>query len=178
MDFSGIKKFFQSRSFIASIVLLFVLGIEANMFQYAEIINLRPQSTHMWRKTDCASFALNYYNDGLNPFTPRMHNELNGGGKSLGEGTILYYAVALLYVPFGANELVYRVFWLLLFVLGLIALQQIVLIYLQNLFWSVIIPALVFSVPVIAFYAIGFLPNVPSLAFVFIAWYFFVRFNQ
>lgn len=178
MDFSGIKKFFQSRSFIASIILLFVLVIEANLFQYAEIIDLRPQSTHMWRKTDCASFALNYYNDGLNPFTARMHNELNGGGKSLGEGTILYYAVALLYVPFGANELVYRVFWLLLFVIGLIALQQIVLIYLQNLFWSVIISALVFSIPVIAFYAIGFLTNVPSLAFVFIAWYFFLRFNQ
>lgn len=178
MDLGRIKNFFISKSFIALVILLFVIGVEANMFQYDSILQLRPQSTHMWRKTDCASFALNYYNDGLNPLAPRMHNELNGGGKSLGEGTLLYYMVALLYVPFGANELIYRIFWLLIFLSGLIALQQLIIKYLGSLFWSVIIPALVFSVPLIAFYAIGFLTNVPSLSFVFIAWYFFFQFEQ
>lgn len=178
MELNGIKNKLFSKSFFGIILLLVVIFIEANAFLYPEILPLKPQSTHMWRKTDCASYALNYYSEGLNPFFPRMHNELNGGGKSLGETTLLYYIVACLYVPFGPNEIVYRLFWFLIFISGLIALQQLVFAEIKSLFWSIFVPAILFSVPIIAFYAIGFLPNVPAMSMVFWGWYFFQRFTN
>lgn len=166
----------RSSNFLGAVTLLLVFFFQAYTYDYLEIIELRPQSTHMWRKTDCASFALNYYNDGLNPFETRMHNEFNDAGQSIGEGPILYYLVGVAYSIFGPSEIIYRVIWLAIFFAGLLALQQLFFKAFQSFFWSVITPALVFSIPVIAFYAIGFITNVPALAIVFIAWYFFYDF--
>ena len=33
-----------------------------------------PQGMHRWRQADCASFALNYYQDGMRFFHPELHN--------------------------------------------------------------------------------------------------------
>ncbi len=164
--------------FIAPCILLLVILAQAYSYNYLEISQLRPQSTHVWRQTDCTSFALNYYQDGLNPFKPRLHNQFNTNGVTLGEGPILYYAVGVLYAIFGADETVYRGFWLLIWIVGLFHLFKLLRKLLQDDFWAVMITSTVFTVPVIVFYVPNFLPNTPAMAFVFMAWYYFYRYTE
>ena len=164
--------------FIAPCILLLVILAQAYSYNYLEILQLRPQSTHVWRQTDCTSFALNYYQDGLNPFKPRLHNQFNTNGVTLGEGPILYYAVSVLYAIFGADETVYRGFWLLIWIVGLFHLFKLLRKLLQDDFWAVMITSTVFTVPVIVFYVPNFLPNTPAMAFVFMAWYYFYRYTE
>lgn len=167
-----------NKTTLGGVLLLLVFLAQADTYRYAELMSMRPQSTHVWRQTDCASFALNYYQNGLNPFHVRLHNEFDTQGVTLGEGPFLYYLVALGYATFGYDEAVYRGFWILLLFLGLLALFRLTLKMTASLFWSVFIPTLVFTIPVIVYYGNNFLPNVPALAMVFMAWYYFYRFEE
>lgn len=166
------------KNHLSSLVFIAVIGYMAVEFSYQESMFYRPQSIHAWRQTDCGTFALNYYRDGLNPLNPRMHNELGDGGKSLGEGPILYYAAAILYTVFGYHEWMFRALSFLIFALGLWFLYKFLIEYTKDKVWSIIIPALLFSFPLLVYYGNSFMPNVPSLGLVLMAWFYFYRFTK
>lgn len=167
-----LKKHYSSVVFIGLFVFL------ASEFNYQETMFFRPQSTHAWRQTDCGSFALNYYRDGLNPFKPRMHNELGGEGKSIGEGPVLYYTAAILYNVFGYHEWLFRTLNTFILFLGLWFLFKLIVEFTKDVFWAVSIPLLLFTFPLIIFYGNTFMPNVPSLGLALIAWFWFYKFTQ
>ncbi|MBK7965050.1 MAG: hypothetical protein IPK10_07010 [Bacteroidetes bacterium] len=62
-----------------------------------DIVPLRPQSVHQWAQCDRASVALNYYQEDMNFFLPRVHNLDNGSGITGLEFPFVNYAVAILY---------------------------------------------------------------------------------
>ena len=157
-----------------------ILGMGV-LYGYPDILKLEPQSVHVWRQTDCTSLAKNYYQNGMNFNHPEIHFLASDGktsGYCVGEFPILYYAVGGLYHIFGPDEIVFRIFNLLIFFLGLLALYRLLYEVLKDKFWAIGISALLFCSPVIVFYANNFLPNVPAISFVFISWYFFVRYYK
>jgi len=163
-----------------SILFLLLLSIISYYYNYHEIIFKRPQSVHKWRQSDCASLALNYYQDGMNFFTPETHNLTSDKGTSgkcsTSEIPILYYTVAALYSIFGYHEYIFRLFNTMLFFSGLFYLFKLFLYLLKDGFWSVSISILFFTSPVLIFYGNNFLSNSAALAFSIIGWYHFVRF--
>lgn len=177
MDLNSVNKIRKNR---AAILFLFLLISISVYYNYHKIFFLRPQSVHKWRQSDCASIALNYYQNGLNFFHIETHNLTSESGKSgkccTSEVPILYYSVALLYKLFGYHEYIYRIFNTLLFYLGLFYLFLLLYYLLNDWFWAASISILFFTSPVLVYYGNNFLSNSTAFSFTLISWYYFTRF--
>ncbi len=140
-----------------------------------------PQSVHMWRQTNCLSLTLNYHQYDLPLWEPEMHNQFGGGGysgKAAGEFPIIYYMVAQLWDMFGAHEWIFKLVQVFILFFGLYALFHGLKFIVKNQLLAGFISLLVFTSPMVVFYGPNYLPDVPSLSFVFIAWYFVIRYLE
>ena len=147
-------------------------------FSYHHIFYYSPQSTHVWRQTDCTSIALNYYYNGMDFFHPQILNVCNNEGFSVSEFPILYYITAILYQFFGVQEGILRLLSLVLVFWGLWSIYRLTYALLQDHFIAICFPLIIFSSPLLAFYSFNFLPDAAALALVFCAWYSFYQFIQ
>ena len=162
------------------IVFVGLLLIISVYYNYPEIFTKRPQSVHAWRQSDCASIALNYYQNGMHFFQPEVHNLTSDDGKSgysaTSELPLLYYTVAILYKLFGYHEFIYRLLNTLIFLTGLFYLFRLIYELVQDFFWAAFVPLLLFTSPVLVYYGNNFLSNTTALSMVFIAWFYFFRY--
>lgn len=149
-------------------------------YGYLKIFEYTPRSTHQWRQADSASLVLNYYQDGLNFFKPRMHFIMGGEGyvTGAGEAPIFYYVAAVFYKIFGPQEGIYRLLSLLTFLLGLFLICKIIALEASDWFSPVILAGVVMTSPVIAFYSFNFTPNIPAQGLAMIGIWFFYRFYR
>ncbi len=167
----------QNHAHVLFAVLLIVVSC---FYGYHQLLFQKPQSIHQWRQADCASIALNYYQDELSFFAPETHNLTSDGGTS-GKGMtseipILYYAVAALYKLFGHHDFLFRLLNTLIFLLGLFYLFKSVWLFSNDFFWSAGISLLLFTSPVLIYYGNNFLSNSAAFAFTLMGWYHFSRF--
>jgi hypothetical protein len=84
--------------------------------------------------------------------------------------------VAKLWDVFGAHEWIFKLVQVIILFLGLYALFHSLKYLIKNQFMAAFVSLLVFTSPMVVFYGPNFLPDVPSLSFVFIAWYFIIRY--
>ncbi len=150
-------------------------------YNFDEVIQFSPRSIHQWRQTDSASTALNYYQDGLNFFKPRMHYVMGGEGfvTGPGESPIFFYLVALLYKLFGPYDGIFRLSSFLILLVGLYCLSKIVLEETNNLFISLVIPSILLGSPLIAFYSCNFTPNIPAQGIAMTGiWFFYLFYKE
>ena len=149
-------------------------------YGYLKIFQFTPRSTHQWRQADSASLALNYYQDGLNFFKPRMHFIMGGEGyvTGAGEAPIFYYVVAVFYKIFGPHEGIFRLLSLLTFLIGLFLIAKIIAIEAKDWFSPAILAGIVMGSPVIAFYSFNFTPNIPAQGLAMIGIWYFYRFYK
>lgn len=138
-------------------------------------ISLRPQSIHQWAQCDRAAVALNYYQESMNLFLPRVHNLDNGTGITGMEFPFVNYSVACLYKIFGFHEFIYRLFVLLVYSIGLYCAFLIAEKFLKHFYFSMGVVLLFACSPLLAFYSSNFLPDPVSLAFSLMAWYFLFK---
>lgn len=122
---------------------------------------------HLWRSTDCLSLTLNYYHNGLDFFSPEIHNLISDGGtsgKTAGEFTGWYFAMAALWQVFGVSEGLYRTMVAVLFVTSLLITQR-RLASLVGPMASLFVVLWLFAQPALVYYGFGFLSNVPAFSF-------------
>ena len=163
------------------LIFVLVLILVALVFNYQNSSMLGPQSIHHWRQADCASVALNYYQNGMNFFEPELHaliSDSRTSGYNVGEMPFLYYFVAILYKIFGHHDSVFRIANMLFFFVGLFFLYKLSDLLLKDTFWAIFVSIFLFSSPVLVYYANSFLSNTTALAFSLIGWYFFFRFRE
>jgi hypothetical protein len=156
--------------FFAIVIGLFFL------FHFHEIMLLRPQSVHQWRQCDSASYALNYYQNNAPFFFPETMNLLGEGGRAMSEFPIIYYIAAQLYKVFGFHESILRLLNYGVFFLGLYAMFKLGFLLLQQQISAYPTPLFLIASPLLSYYALNFLPNVPALGLTFISWYFYFIF--
>ncbi|MFW5803874.1 MAG: glycosyltransferase family 39 protein [bacterium] len=164
---------------IFGFIFLFSFILLCFTYNFDEILFKRPQSVHQWRQTDCLSFALNYYQDGMDFSNPSIHNLIADNqttGKTKGEFPVLYFFVAILWKIFGYHEFIYRLVVLALTFLGLWNLYKIIERITRNSFIGISFSLLFFASPVIVFYSANFLTNLPAFSLVLIGWNFFFKF--
>jgi len=140
-----------------------------------DIIFLRPQSVHQWAQCDRASVALNYFQEDMNFFKPRVHNLDNGSGITGLEFPIVNYSVAVLYSLFGFYEWIYRVFMLILFSIGMMVFSKIAKYYLKDSMLATGVTLLYAATPLLMFYAASFLPDVAALSFFLVSWWILLK---
>ena len=82
-----------------------------------------------------------------------------------------YYLAALFGAPDHPPENALRMVHLVVFATGLFALGRLTWRFTRDRWWTLGLPLLVGTSPVVAYYAFNFLPNVPALGGVFVGWW-------
>jgi hypothetical protein len=161
-------------------ILALILAL-AWYYNYPKTLLKRPQSIHSWRQCDGASLALNYCQEGMQFFKPRTHglysDNYTTGYTAPSEIPILYYFVAILYKIFGYHEYLFRATSLLIFFLGLLFLFRLAHAVLKDSFFAGSVVVLLFSSPLLVYYANNFMPNTVGLSFSLIGWYYFYQYS-
>ena len=169
--------YYRPKLFLGIGVVIFLLL--SMVYNYHEILFLQPQSLHLWRQSDCLSFATNYFADG-NPFLqPSIHNLAGDGtGKTVSDFPLIYYFVAQLWKLFGHHEFIYRLTVLSIFFVAFMFLYKTGESMFHDSFLGLSGAVILFSSPVIVYYANNFLMNIPALSLAIIGLYFFYRYYK
>ncbi|WP_066756922.1 ArnT family glycosyltransferase [Crocinitomix algicola] len=161
--------------------LLFVSGVWL-LFVHLEInrhIKDRIIGFHYWRKSDTYAQITNYYYNGLNFFDHSIYyNQLNSGGKALAEFPLFYYLIAFQQTLFGPHEIIAKINWIVLLMVGLFSLFQISQHYLKHWLFSLIIALSFFISPIYTIYSIDFLPDPAAMYFLFVGMWLLLRHTQ
>lgn len=176
MQFKNLK---NKGDLIASVIFTVVFVVLFFSFNLNNTFFEPPQSVHIWRQTNSLSIVMNYYQYDLPFFEPEIHNQFcdyGHSGKTAGEFPIIYYVVAKIWKITGSQEWIFRFVQTLILFIGLWCLFQVLYHLFKNWFWAGFASLLLFTAPMLVFYGPNFLPDGPALGFVFIAWYFIMRF--
>lgn len=135
-----------------------------------------PYSRHQWRQADCLSITQHYYQDNLPFLEPEIHWRGKGDtGKTISEFPIMYYSVAKIWQVTGKHYWIYRGLSFLIMSIGLFYLKKLAQRVLQDDFWAIFIPLLLFSSPILAYYSNSFMMDSNALALALIAGYHYYR---
>lgn len=140
------------------------------------IIWLRPQSVHVWRQTDCVSYALNYYQNNQPFFEPQTQTLWGENGHTTSEFPIIYYIAGKLYHVFGQKEAIIRIINFSLFLLGCTCLWGMCLNLFNNKWLAFVPPLITFTSPYLYYYGLNFLPDVPALSLALVGWFLSFRY--
>jgi hypothetical protein len=167
--------------FHPNFIFVLMILIMSLVYEYQKVLFFRPQSIHFWRQTDCASQALNYYQNGMNLFKPEIHNQIADNytsGYCVEECPIVFYFVAILYKIFGFHDWIYRLVNLLIFFTALFFLFQLIIKLTKNKWLSIFLSLLFFASPVLVYYANNYISNTTAFAFTIIGWYLFYLYYE
>lgn len=142
-----------------NIILLIAILITTLLWRYPKIAQLPPRGFHTWRQTFTLSYTLNYYNDNLYPFTPRLHSMGHGGdlgGKYIVEFPLVQYVNAIIWKIIGKNEITPRLLTLFFSVLGFIYLRMTLAMVFGN-FSALLMTLFLWITPIHAYYCINYL---------------------
>lgn len=163
---------FPSFLFVACLIWFYSY---VGVFDY---IHVRPTSIHSSAQCQRASIALNYYENDMNFFKPRIQKYSEMGGVTGVEFPILYYLDAVVYKLFGFNEAGARWVSLAIVSLGFYLFFLLANNVLKSSFLSIAVVGSAAFSPVLLFYTPNFMPDAPSVALVLMAWYYFFRYTK
>jgi len=155
-------------------LMILLLISQCIYYGYQNIIPLEPQSLHIWRQSDCASYTWGYASQTLNFFQPEMNNLApNGTGQVATEFPILYYISGILYRVFGIVPAIPRMLNITFVLMGLFSLYRILKELFTQKFWPIILPMFLFTSPLLVFFTNNFLPDLPAFGLSIWATYYF-----
>lgn len=173
------NKFNSIFSRISGLIFIILLLVLAYIYDFDRILFLDPQSVHMYRQSDCLSYALNYYMENRGFFEPSFNFiGVTGNGQTVSDFPLIYYVVGKIWQFAGQHIVIYRGLVLLLFFTGLFFLYRTLARLFEDRLWAILISLMLFTSPVLSYYSSSFLMEIPSLSLVLIGWYFFFRFYQ
>lgn len=160
------------------LLFFFIFGSLAIYYGYFEILFYPPRGIHFIRQTDSLAFASHYYNFDAGFFNPGLFNLHSYDAKAACEFPILYYLYAKLYFVFGETEVIPRLVCVIILFTGLYNLYKLSLIFVKDHFYSLLIPVLLFTSSVVAFYGNNFTPDPIALSLTFIGMRYYFLFLQ
>lgn len=133
-------------------------------FNFDEIIFKRPQSLHLWRQSDCLSITDHYYqgNSFLNNQVYYLGEKADG--KTMSEMPLLYYTIGKIWQFSRKSEALYRFIILLIFIISLFYFFYSREKIKNDLGYNLISSLFLLGSPVIAYYSINFLMDLPALS--------------
>lgn len=169
-----------SRSLLANIGLLSFVLLLFFLNYYNSTLFMRPSSYHQWRQADCLSIAKNYYEEGMNFFEPKIHfiGELEMEGKAVSECPILNYTVAALWHVFGEHEFIYRLVEYFIFLTAIFIFFNTLLTFFKSTVYSFFGAGLLLTSPLLVYYSLNFIADVPALSFGIMCFCLFYQFYQ
>lgn len=173
-------KFFKAKVLKPELVFLMILVIYSLVYNYHHIAFNKPVGIHQWRNSVSAAFPVNYYYGG-NFFTTQTNALLADNSTSdvtIVEFPLIYFIISLFYRIFGVNVFWFRMFQVFIGFAGLIYLFKTSYYFTRDWFYAGIIPLLIFSSPIYAFYLNNFIPDAVALSLTFAGFYYFIRYTS
>jgi hypothetical protein len=162
-------------------LIFFLILITVGLFyNYHQIAFLRPVGVHHWRNCVSAAFPVNYYYGGnfLTPQTNALLADQMTSDVTVVEFPLIYYIISLFYKVFGPNVFWHRMFHVAIGFMGLIYLFKASHYFTRNWFYAGIIPMIIFTSPIYAFYLNNFIPDAVALSLTFGGFYYFMKSSQ
>ncbi len=131
---------------------------------YSKTLFYRPGSIHQWRQTDCLSIAKNYYEEGMNFFTPKLHYQGVKDGKAVSEFPILNYSAAALWKIFGEHEYIYRFLEYFIFLCSIFVLFNTLLVFFRSILLALFAVSILLTSPLLTYYGVSFIADVPAFS--------------
>ena len=169
----------QEKTIVWDILILLLLFAQCIYYGYQNILPLEPQSLHVWRQSDGASYAWNYATQTTNFFKPRMNNlALNQTGEVATEFPIIYYISGMIYRLIGVQPWVHRLLNIGIVLFGLFSFYRAIDQFFHSKFWAIVLPMFLFTTPLLVFYTNNFLPDVPAFFLSLAGTSYFFRYSQ
>lgn len=111
-------------------------------------------------------------------FEPKIHYQGPVEGKAVSEFPILNYTVAFLWKIFGEHELIYRLLEYLLFLTAIFVLFNRMLKLSRSFLISFFTASFFLTSPLLAYYSVSFIADVPALSLGIIGFCLFMKFYE
>lgn len=165
MKFLKTPLFFWISATSILIVLYVFLG-------FHQAVQYRPISIHQSAQASRASVALNYAQDGMNFFKPKVHGCKNTSGITGLEFPLINYGAAVCYKLFGFHDFWFRFLMLITITLGIVFAIRTALLFTKQAWIALSIAIVWFLSPVLVYYSPNYNPDTASLGLVMISWFF------
>lgn len=140
------------------VIILFFLNF------YTKTLFFPPTSTHQWRQADCLSITKNYYEEGMNFFSPKIHYQGPKDGKAVSEFPILNYTAAALWKIFGEHEYLYRLLEYFIYLMMIFVLYNTLARLYDSWLFALLICTILLTSPLLTYYSLNFIADVPALS--------------
>ena len=158
--------------------LLGVLLLLSVLF-YHNTILLPPSYIHSWTQSDRYALNLGFLENGFNFLKPKTFNLATTNGITGVDFPLQEYIVALLMKLFHTtNPLVFRLYNLLIALIGSCYVYKLFKIFTASNFVSIIGSVFVFTLPIVTYYQAGFLPSSTSFYLTLIGYYFYFSYTK
>lgn len=161
-----------------SIPLLVSCLLVLDVILYYSTIHLFPSFIHAWTQSDRYAIALRFLDNGFDLFHPATFNLQTLDGITRVDFPISEFIVAVLMKICGASPAVFRIYTLCVSILGLVYLYLFTRTVTASEIKSWMAVLFVFFAPVYVYYQAGFIPSIPAIACVFIAYYYFFSYKE
>ena len=172
---------------IDKFILLFLVFLLGWLFHRNEI-NEFPSFVHAWSQSDHYALAIGFLKNhfdffhpvtyNLNPQFPGNFQQINASGITPADFPIHHFVAALIMKVSGSTSpWCFRLYVLLYSIAGLFFLYRLSYLQIKNRVFSIFIVIFASTSPVFVYYQAGFIPSIPSLSNLFIAFYFYFK-NQ
>ena len=156
-----------------SIPLLVLFLLALSLLLYHTTVFLPPSFAHAWTQSERYAISLQFLNNGFDVFHPATFNLQTVDGITRMDLPLNEFIAAILMKIFGTTSpVVFRLYMLSISIIGLTFLYLLAKKITASDLKSSIVVAFVFLSPLYTYYQVGFIPCVPAIAFVFIAYYF------
>ena len=129
-----------------------------------------PDGIHLGAQTDRATLTYNFYNGSATFLYPRVMETRISDGIAGCEFPIIYYSLGNLFKAIGFRYDVYRVVIWLFYLLALWSMFNIAKLYLTDNN-ALLITGIVGFSPILSFYSLNFLSDVPALGLSLLGWW-------
>jgi 4-amino-4-deoxy-L-arabinose transferase-like glycosyltransferase len=162
----------------ASTVLLFSILLFLQTIVHIKYLDLPPVGFHQWRQTMTLSVARNYSEESMNFFLPRVDSRAEYSGITGMEFPLVSYSIALGYNIFGFSHILGRSVILGYSYLALIACFLLSRKLFHSPFYAFSSALFLMFSPLFCYYSCTVLPDVPSLAFMYLSLYLFLTYEE
>lgn len=98
------------------------ITIAFTIMMHATFLKLPPKSMHLWRQCNTLAMARNFYEEGMNPLTPRVDNRFDTDGITGSQFPSFEIVLASIYKVAGEHFWAQRTYCLALHILGLLGI--------------------------------------------------------
>jgi hypothetical protein len=151
-----------------------IFTISLTILLHVFFLDLPPKSMHLWRQSHTLSMTRNFFEEGMNPFLPRVDNRFDTDGITGSQFPSFEIVLASIYHITGEQYWVQRLYCLLLHLLGIWGIFKLSLLMTsKRLFANIAAWTYAWS-PMLFYYAITALPDNVALPASIWGLYFFM----